>query len=211
MNKQDNINNNINKDEINNTIKKCIILCNGPSVVLFNQFKQGKNLDDYDFITVNKWDTIYRKLEIKKPPKHVIVGKKALRHNITNILRYKDTTTFHGAISYRSKKNYKLLRFGPTKCYNKTINFTSPLKWTGVYAIQLALKLEYDEIHIFGFTGTNAPCAWDRERRKPIQKSNLNKIYSFFDELDNKKILQEKIRFYENKDNHPLSKYIYYK
>ena len=205
------MNNKEEKTETNNKVKKCIILCNGPSVILYNQFKEGKNLDDYDFITVNKWDIIYKQLQIPKPPKHVVVGKKSLRHNITNILRYRDTTTFHGIISYSSKKNYKLLRFGSTKCYDKTINFVNKLDWTGVYAIQLALKLEYDEIHIFGFTGTNGPCAWDRTRRNPIQKKNLNKIYSFFDELEDKKILQEKIRFYENKDNHPLSKYIYYK
>jgi hypothetical protein len=191
-------------------LKKCIILCNGPSVVLFNQFKVGKKLEDFDFITVNKWNTIYKKLEIKTPPKYVIVSKNSFRNNITNILKYRNTTTFYGINSY-SRNNYKQLKFGPFKCYNKTINFLDKLKWTGIYAIQLALKMEYDEIHVFGFTGTNGPCAWEKIRRKPIQKNTLNRVYSFFDELDKENIIREKIRLYENKDNHPLSKYIYYK
>lgn len=211
QNLDDNSNVDDNSNIDNKKIRKCIVICNGPSVVFFNKFKVGKNLNDYDFIAVNRWNNIYKKLEIKQPPKHVVIGKNSLRENITNILRYRNTTIFHGIDGYRTRSKYKRLRFGNEKCYGKTINFLGSLWWSGVYAIQLALKLEYDEINVFGFTCSNAPDAWDRKGRAPIPKNNFNRICAFFDELERNNLLKEKINIYENKEGHPLSKYIHYK
>ena len=199
--------------------RKCIVICNGPSVTNFNIFRSKvlyeeevglnteNNLSDYDYIAVNRWNNIFRKLKIIKPPSHVVVGKNSFKDNVTNMLRYKNTT-FHGFVNYRNRNNnYKLLKFGPAECYDRNVNFIGSLWWSGVYAIQLALKLEYDEIHVFGFTCSNAPDAWDRMRRAPIPRQNYIRICAFFEELNNKQ-LNDKIIMYENKSTHLLGKYL---
>ena len=206
--------------ESKNKKRKCIVICNGPSVANFNIFRSkllyekkigicldDNDMNDYDYIAVNRWNNIFKKLNINKPPTHVVVGKNSFKDNITNMLRHKNTT-FHGFANYRNRNNnYKLLRFGPAECYGRTVNFIGSLWWSGVYAIQLALKLEYDEIHVFGFTCSNGPDAWDRMRRAPIPRKNLIRIQAFFEELKNKQ-LKDKLIIYENKSNHILRKYL---
>lgn len=183
---------------------KCIVICNGPSVNLFTTTKL--NLDEFDIIVVNRWKHIIDELHIHKNPNYVVVGKNSLGYNLKYIKTYPDTE-FHCIDLPKDKpKNCRLLRFGKAKCYGQEIDFTGSLWWSGVYAIQLALKKEYDEIHVFGFTCSNGCDYKDKMVRSPIPKWNLQRIHRFFSELQ-KSGLNQKIKLYESFEHHPFKKY----
>ena len=109
-------------------------------------------------------------------------------------------TTFYGIDQYPSK-NYRRLKFGKTKVYGQEIDMKGALWWSGLYALQLALKKEYDEIHIFGFTCTDQPDYKDKMLRSPIRQGNLNNIGVFLSDLK-RTGLMDKVTFYEDKENH---------
>jgi hypothetical protein len=179
-------------------MKKCIIICNGPSIEYIKKF--NINFDDYDIIAVNRWNNIFKKLNIPNP-KFVIVGKNSIIDNINNIKKF-NNINFICIDSYNSSNCYTLY-FGPKIVYGKNINFISSLWWTGVYAIQFALQLEYDEIHVFGFSCTNENDYKDNIKRAFIPNLNLIKILNFFKELEENNLLN-KISIYEITKNHTL-------
>ena len=200
----------MNEDNVNQNNKTCIIICNGPSVSHFNQVRKQFDLKNCDIIAVNRWANVFKQLKLDEyTPSDVIVGKNSLYDNIRNITTMSDTM-FHGFNNIR-RDNYTKLQFGVSKCYlncNDTIyfNMIGSLWWSGIYAIQLALKRNYSRIHVFGFTCTNEPDAWDNMRRANIPKTNLNRIQMFFHTMKRAGLLS-RITFYENSP-HILSKYI---
>lgn len=183
--------------------KKCIIICNGPSVVNINNYNY--NFDEYDFIAVNRWNKIFKLFNLKKP-KYVIVGKNSLNDNLQNILK-NDDILFYGFNNNIRRNNYKLLKFGNYICYDKVVNCIGSLWWSGIYAIQLAIQKEYDEIHIFGFTCTNGPDFADNYKRAIIPIINIKRVFYFFNELKNKNILKH-LHFHEKNKNHILHTFI---
>lgn len=179
-------------------MKKCIIICNGPSIEYIKKF--NINFDDYDIIAVNRWNNIFKKLNIPNP-KFVIVGKNSIIDNINNIKKFNNINFI--CIDNFNSPNCYTLYFGPKKIYGKNINFIGSLWWTGVYAIQFALQLEYDEIHVFGFSCTNDNDYKDNFKRSLIPNMNLMRILNFFKELEENNLLN-KITIYENIKNHNI-------
>lgn len=182
-------------------MKKCIIICNGPSVEIINKF--SINFEKYDIIAVNRWNNVFKKLNLPNP-KFVIVGKNSLIDNINNIKNFPNIN-FICIDNYNSPNCYTLY-FGPKKVYGKNINFIGSLWWTGVYAIQFALQLEYDEIHVFGFSCTNENDYKDNIKRALIPNINLLRIKNFFNELKENNLLN-KVSIYENIINHSILSY----
>jgi hypothetical protein len=178
--------------------KKCIIICNGPSVGFINKF--SINFNEYDIIAVNRWNNIFKKLNIPNP-KHVIVGKNSFNDNIKNIKSLPNTNFF--CIDRYTAQNCFVLPFGKKKVYGKDINFLGSLWWTGIYAIQFALQMEYDEIHVFGLSCTNENDYKDTMKRALIPRENFERILMFFKELDDNDLLN-KISFYENAMSHSV-------
>jgi hypothetical protein len=187
--------------EYKNIIKKCIIICNGPSVEYIKKF--NINFNEYDIIAVNRWNNVFKKLNIPNP-KYVIVGKNSIVDNVQNFKKFPNIN-FICIDNYNSPNCYKLY-FGPKNVYGKNINFISSLWWTGTYAIQFALQLEYDEIHVFGFSCTNDNDYKDNIKRALIPQINLLRILNFFKELNENNLLN-KILFYENIINHNILSY----
>ena len=180
--------------------KKCIIVLNGPSVDNIKTFIQNHSLKEYDIIAVNRWVNIFRLLKLPNP-NFVVVGKNSLQYNRSLIYNLRNTT-FYGITGFDSK-NYRKLTFGNHTVYGETINFYGALWWSGIYAIQLALKMEYEEIQVFGFTCSNSPDYQDKAIRAPLPNSNYIKIRLFFKQLLEKGLLN-KITFHENWFRHPL-------
>lgn len=178
--------------------KKCIVVLNGPSVTKIKDFLKDKSMADYDMIAVNRWWNIFETLGLKVPT-YTVIGKNSLRYN-SQLIRRLPQTIFYGIDKFNSP-NYRLLKFGSAQVYGKTVNMIGSLWWTGLYAIQLALKKEYDEIHVFGFTCTDMPDYADVYRRAPIKSASIYKITNFLQELKNKDLM-EKITFYENPKTH---------
>jgi hypothetical protein len=178
--------------------KKCIIICNGPSVELINKF--SINFNEYDIIAVNRWNSIFKKLNIPNP-KFVIVGKNSLSYNIQNI-KSLSNTNFICIDNYKAPNCFTLY-FGQKDVYGKNINFTGSLWWTGIYAIQFALQMEYDEIHVFGLSCTNENDYKDVMKRAVIPRENFERILKFFNELEKNNILN-RISFYENIMGHSV-------
>lgn len=187
--------------------KKCIIILNGPSVHRIRQFTPTlyNHQDKYDLIAVNRWINIYQVLGLPAPD-YVVVGKNSLQYNIPLVHKLSETI-FYGIDKYPAK-NYRQLKFGPTNVYGKRIDMKGALWWTGLYAIQVALKKEYEEIHVFGFTCTNQPDFADRMSRAPIKNGNLKKIVSFLTDLKVKGLMK-KITFYEDHVIHPFRNLIF--
>lgn len=186
--------------------RKCIIVLNGPSVYKLKMFVSTicENTDKVDIIACNRWFNIFKILELPTP-NYVVIGKNSLQYNIP-FIKQLPYTTFYGIDPY-PMKNYRRLKFGKCKVYGKEIDMKGALWWSGLYALQLALKKEYDEIHIFGFTCTDQPDFKDRLQRAPIKHSNILKIESFLQELKDKGLM-DKITFYEDKWNHIFGKLI---
>jgi len=186
---------------IKNVIKKCIIICNGPSVEYIKKF--SINYQDYDIIAVNRWNNVFKNLNLPNP-KYVIVGKNSIGDNIQNFKKFPNIN-FICIDNFNSPNCYNLY-FGQKNVYGKNINFIGSLWWTGVYAIQFALQLEYNEIHIFGFSCTNENDYKDNIKRASIPNNNLLRILYFFKELKDNDLLN-KISFYENILNHNILSY----
>jgi hypothetical protein len=178
-------------------LKKCIIICNGPSV---NKIKITKpEFDEYDIIGVNRWKNVFNTLNIPDPDV-VLIGKNSYEYNIPFIKKYKETE-FVGLYDYKENfDNYKRHKFGVVKCYNKQVNFISSLWWTGIYAIQYALQKEYEEIHVYGFTCTNENDFNDNFTRAGLPQNKVVLIKEFFNKIKEKKLLKY-ITFHEDKSN----------
>src|SRR3990172_12130531 len=164
--------------------KKCLIVLNGPSVSNINTFHIE---EPYDIIAVNRWVEVFKRLGLRMP-NYVVVGKNSLGYN-RNLIRQLPATTFYGINKYPAAKNYRQLKFGPAMVYGKKIDMKGALWWSGLYAIQLALKLQYDEIHVFGFTCTDQPDYGDAMRREPIRQGHIVKIIEVLTELKTSGIL----------------------
>jgi hypothetical protein len=193
-------------DSIKND-KKCLVVLNGPSVESLRQLASSIicHQEQFEIIAVNRWFNIFQILQLPAP-NYVIVGKNSLSYNIPFMKKY-PYITFYG-IDPCPFKNYRRLQFGRTKVYDQTIDMKGSLWWSGLYAIQLALKKEYKEIHIFGFTCTDQPDYGDRMLRAPIKNSNISKIIEFLKELKDKGLLK-KIAFYEDPNTHPFRDLIF--
>ncbi len=193
-------------DPIKNN-KKCLVVLNGPSVESLRQLTSSIicHQEQFEIIAVNRWFNIFQILQLPAP-NYVIVGKNSLSYNIPFMKKY-PYTTFYG-IDPCPFKNYRRLQFGPTKVYDQTIDMKGSLWWSGLYAIQLALKKEYKEIHIFGFTCTDHPDYGDRMLRAPIKNGNISKIIEFLKELKDKGLLK-KMAFYEDPTTHPFRDLIF--
>lgn len=187
--------------------KKCIIVCNGPSVSTI--LKHNLDFTQFDIIAVNRWNRIFNILEIKDPD-YVVIGKNSLKDNLVN-LKYKPDIKYFGIDPY-IHTNYKQLTFGFHNIDIKNnddniikfpINFIGSLWWSGIYAIQLALKLGYEHIYVYGFTCTNDKDYVDTINRSSIPIGNFKRVQWFFNHL-RKYGLLNRITFYENKEKHPL-------
>ncbi len=183
--------------------KKCIIICNGPSIINIKNY--NLNYNEYDIIGINRWDNIFNKMKLPLP-NIIIIGKNSFDYNFKYINKFKNIK-FIGLNNEFKSNNYSLLQFGIIKKYNKNINFINSLWWTGCYAIQYALQQEYNEIHIFGFTCNNNNDYSDKLIRAPIPYNKIQMILYFFNNLKNNDILKY-IKIYENKNNHLLKEYI---
>jgi hypothetical protein len=181
-------------------MKKCIIICNGPSI---HKIKSQKlDYSQYDFIAVNRWNDIFKRLKLPTP-NVVIVGKNSLDYNKQNIKKYPNTK-FFGLDEYPAK-NFSLFTFGEHKCYNQDIMMLNAMWWSGIYAIQYAIKQEYTEIHIFGFTCTDENDYKDKFVRAPIPHYKITRIQKYFEYLLQMNILKY-MTLHEHK-NHPLIQY----
>ena len=185
--------------------RKCLIILNGPSVINVKTFLAEHPTENFDIIAVNRWLEIFKRLGLRSPD-YVVVGKNSLSYN-RPLIKQLPGTIFYGIDKY-SAKNYVQLTFGPTLIYGKRIDMKGALWWSGLYAIQLALKLQYDEIHVFGFTCTDQPDYGDLMRREPIRHGNLVKIVQFLTDLKENEITGNKLFFYENMITHPFRQLI---
>jgi len=89
------------------------------------------------------------------------------------------------------------------------INFIGSLWWSGIYAIQLALKLGYEHISVYGFTCTNDKDYVDVVGRAPIPRKNFIGVRWFFHHLKQYGLL-DRITFYEDKQTHPIRDILFY-
>jgi len=181
--------------------KKCLIVLNGPSLSNINTFLTEHADETFDIIAVNRWVEIFNRIGLRTP-NYVVVGKNSLGYNRQLIHRL-HSTIFYGIDKYPAR-NYHQLKFGPAIVYGKRIDMKGALWWSGLYAIQLALKMQYDEIHVFGFTCTDQPDYGDSMHREPIRSGNIEKILAFLTELKDTGLIGERLRFYENLQTHPF-------
>lgn len=174
--------------------KKCIIICNGPTVE--NITKTRLNPQNYDLIAVNRWHSIFEKLSLPEP-NVVIIGKNSYGDNYESI-KTMNNTQFLGTEPMKMK-NYKQLFFG----VKNGIEYPTALWWSGIYAIQYALQQKYDEIHVFGFTCTDEKDYKDTMKRAPIPQPHFVKVVKYFQYLKNKNMLKN-VYFYEDPMKHPI-------
>jgi hypothetical protein len=182
-------------------IKKCIIICNGPSVNLIKNY--NFDYSEYDIIAVNRWNNIFAKLNLPDP-NIVIVGKNSLVDNMKNIYKYKKTQ-FYG-LDKHNAKNYYVVNFNIANCYSKNVIMLNAMWWSGIYAVQHALKNEYQEIHLFGFTCTDQNDYKDTFIRATIPYNKIQRLQKYFSYLKDMDVLKY-ITLYENNKNHILANY----
>lgn len=184
--------------------QKAIILTNGPSFYQFIEFiKNNQSVDwrEYCIITVNRWARIFQQYSLPLP-NVVIIGKNSLPENII-FLKNSPTIQFLG-VEPKEKirfNNYQPLFFGKKVSYGVEVDHLPSLWWSGIYCIQWAIQREFKKIYVFGMSCNNQPDFKDNFQRAPIPKENLDRIYSYINELKKINNLNE-ILFFEESENH---------
>ena len=178
--------------------KKCIIICNGPSVIRFQEFKKkNHDLNRFTIIAVNRWKPIFQRIKVRDPD-YVIVGKNSFMAN-RHLINYLPRTQFYGIEKYQYP-NYKLFKFGYFNIDGKKI-WMPPLGWSGFFALQLALRQGFKEIHIFGMTCSHENDFNDKTVRNPIDTFQIEKIRLFLKNLKLEGLLDQ-VFFYEDAETH---------